>query len=283
MTSQGGAGWPIWQTLGSLSSMKVPYRATGAAAMPPEERGWLIRLAMETGDFREEIVSFGVAENASQELDGRDHRRPRSPGVLPGAYFARPEWDPASSAFASDIRPEFTLLEGWDLDVDAPVKAPVRLVFAGAADVPPQFQVMLLDRDRAVSVDLREKPEYLFAPARPTSRFTILVGSPEAVSAEIADALPREFALGENYPNPFNPSTTIPVAVPVQSEVTLKIYSLLGEEVRTLHAGVLQPGRYWFTWDGRSDRGATVATGVYLSRLTGGSGKSFTKKMILMK
>lgn len=276
------AGYYYYNT-GSLSSLKVPYRATGAAAKPAAGQGWLIRLAMETGDFREEIVSLGVAEDARRELDSRDHRRPRSPGVLPGAYFARPDWDPASPAFASDIRPEFTQLESWDLDVDAPEKGPVRLVFGGAGDVPLQFQVVLLDRDRAQSVDLREKPEYLFAPARPTSRFTILVGSPEAVSAQIADALPREFALGENYPNPFNPSTTIPVSVPVQSDVTLKIYSLLGEEVRTLHAGVLQPGRYWFTWDGRSDRGATVATGVYLSRLTSGAGKSFTKKMVLMK
>jgi hypothetical protein len=267
----------------NLPSLKVPYRATGAAAKPVATEGWLMRVAMEMGDFREEIVSLGVAENARRELDFMDHRRPRSPGDVPAAYFARPEWDPAYPVFVSDIRPVFATLESWDLDVDAPGKASVKLTFTGVGEVPAEFQVKLLDRERAVAVDLREKPEYAFSPARPTSRFSLLVGSPEAVSAEIAQSLPKEFALGDNYPNPFNPTTTIPVAVPVQSEVTLKVYSLLGEEVRTLHAGPLQPGRYWFTWDARNDRGATVATGVYLSRLTGGAGKSITKKMILMK
>jgi FlgD Ig-like domain len=111
----------------------------------------------------------------------------------------------------------------------------------------------------------------------------VLVGDPEEVRKKLDDVVPRAFALGDNFPNPFNPSTTISVAVPLTAEVTLKIYNLLGEEIKTLQAGPLEAGRYWFTWDGRNNSGAQVASGIYLSRLTSSSGVSFTKKMVLMK
>jgi len=192
-------------------------------------------------------------------------------------------WDSESSLFASDIRPEFDRLESWDLDVEARVQATVRLTFSGMENVPAQFQVVLLDRDRASFTDLKKATVYSYSAPKPKTRFTILVGTTEAVQEHVNDILPREFALGDNFPNPFNPTTTIPVAIPRIAEVTLRVYSLLGEEVKTLQSGPLEPGRYWFSWDGTNDRGSHVASGVYLSRLTTSVGVSFTKKMLLLK
>jgi flagellar hook assembly protein FlgD len=71
--------------------------------------------------------------------------------------------------------------------------------------------------------------------------------------------------------------------VPRVSDVTLTVYNILGEEVSVLHQGVLDAGRYWFTWDGRARSGNQVATGVYIARLRTERGESFTRKMLLLK
>ncbi len=78
-------------------------------------------------------------------------------------------------------------------------------------------------------------------------KFKVLVGREEKLQEQLNSlALPKEFALGPNYPNPFNPSTTIFFAVPITSDVKLRIYNVLGAEVKTIYDGTIEPGRYWF-------------------------------------
>ncbi len=93
---------------------------------------------------------------------------------------------------------------------------------------------------------------------------------------------PSVFWLGQNYPNPFNPATTIRYNIPVNSEVTLKVYNLLGQEVRTLVNGIQNKGRYIVQFDGTN-----LASGLYFYVLEGTSaeGQKFTdvKKMVLVK
>jgi len=97
-----------------------------------------------------------------------------------------------------------------------------------------------VDEAGACYRNLREDgTTYKFVPAAPKALFKILVGTKEALEQEVAKVVPRAFALDQNYPNPFNPSTTIPVSVPFASDVTLKIYNILGAEVTTLYSGTL--------------------------------------------
>lgn len=93
---------------------------------------------------------------------------------------------------------------------------------------------------------------------------------------------PREFALYHNYPNPFNPSTTIPFDVAKEQRVTITIYNMLGQEVRILMDEVKKPGYVNLVWDGRDRAGNIAATGQYFVRIvTDGFVK--TQKMILLK
>jgi hypothetical protein len=78
---------------------------------------------------------------------------------------------------------------------------------------------------------------------------------------------PAEYSLSQNYPNPFNPSTTIRFEVPKPSHVLIKIYNVLGREVRTLVDGKLGAGRFAEIWDGRTDYGETVGSGIYFVRM----------------
>ncbi|NUN69149.1 MAG: T9SS type A sorting domain-containing protein [Bacteroidetes bacterium] len=94
--------------------------------------------------------------------------------------------------------------------------------------------------------------------------------------------LPVEFALEQNYPNPFNPSTTIQFALPSDASVRLTVYDILGREVRSLVNTDMAAGYHNVAWDGRNNKGTSVASGIYIYRIEAGQFIS-TKKMMLLK
>jgi hypothetical protein len=94
--------------------------------------------------------------------------------------------------------------------------------------------------------------------------------------------LPDALALTGNHPNPFNPATAIRFAVPRTAEVELAIYDVAGRRVATLVDGVLAADHHEVTWQGRDDRGQSVASGVYFCRLADGEAL-LTRKMLLVK
>jgi hypothetical protein len=107
--------------------------------------------------------------------------------------------------------------------------------------------------------------------------------SPETSTDVSAPTLPTEFALYQNVPNPFNPTTVISYDVPEGGgRVTLRIYDVAGRLVRTLVNGVETPGEKRVTWNGQNDHGSRVATGVYLYFMTA-PGFEMTKKMVLLR
>jgi protocatechuate 3,4-dioxygenase beta subunit len=103
------------------------------------------------------------------------------------------------------------------------------------------------------------------------------------------NTIPSSFYLKQNYPNPFNPSTKIMYGLPQDSRVSLKVYSILGQEVNTLVNDVQKASSYNTTWNGRDKNGMQVSSGVYFFRLFAqpmdGKGRPFVqvKKMLLMK
>jgi hypothetical protein len=88
---------------------------------------------------------------------------------------------------------------------------------------------------------------------------------------------PISFALYENYPNPFNPTTTISFSLPSRSFVSLKIFDLLGREVATVISEEMSAGRFSKQWNA-----AKFSSGIYFCRLTAG-GSTQVKKMLLVK
>jgi hypothetical protein len=98
----------------------------------------------------------------------------------------------------------------------------------------------------------------------------------------VIGSAPQEFALLQNYPNPFNPSTVISFQLPVNSQVTLKVYDVLGKEVATLVNEEMKAGSYTVPFSASNGNTSTLASGVYIYRLNAGSFVS-TKKLVLMK
>jgi hypothetical protein len=112
----------------------------------------------------------------------------------------------------------------------------------------------------------------------------VLAGAFEVTGAPtgVDDPTPSQFALRANYPNPFNPSTTIRYDVASRSEVSLQVFDVSGALVRTLVNGVKEAGSYTIDWDGRNDQGNTASSGVYFYRLSA-PGFSDVRKMTLLK
>jgi subtilisin-like proprotein convertase family protein len=97
-----------------------------------------------------------------------------------------------------------------------------------------------------------------------------------------ADGLPTVLSLGRNFPNPFNPQTTIDFAVPRAGRVSLAVFDLRGRRVAELVNGDLTAGHHEVTWRGQDDTGRQVASGTYFYRLTADN-ETRTGKMLLVK
>ena len=94
---------------------------------------------------------------------------------------------------------------------------------------------------------------------------------------------PTEFALHQNYPNPFNPQTNIPYDLAEGGDVVLRIYNLLGQEVRTLVRERQAPGRYTVQWSGMDDRGVSVSSGIYFYQVSVAGKFQDAKRLMLLK
>jgi hypothetical protein len=102
------------------------------------------------------------------------------------------------------------------------------------------------------------------------------------VEEEPVAGIPGKFALGQNYPNPFNPSTEIRYELAQSVEVELRIFNLLGQEIRTLFSSRQLAGFHSRQWDGKNDSGEAVASGLYLYELRAGDFVA-TRKMLLLR
>jgi hypothetical protein len=102
------------------------------------------------------------------------------------------------------------------------------------------------------------------------------------VEYEVLPNIPNTYSISQNYPNPFNPSTKIQFGLPMSEHVELRIYDVLGREVRNLVNERYDAGMYSVQWNGKNNLGSPVATGMYIYQIRAGQFVQ-TKKMLLMK
>lgn len=93
--------------------------------------------------------------------------------------------------------------------------------------------------------------------------------------------LPTEYALSQNFPNPFNPSTSFALSLPEASDYSLRVFNITGQLVKS-YSGHLEAGVHTIMWDGRNDQGSSVASGVYFYKAEA-KGFTETRKMMMLK
>lgn len=131
---------------------------------------------------------------------------------------------------------------------------------------------------KAISVRI-----HVFARFQGIVYFDDLSVTPAApTSVERTGTLAKSYSLEQNYPNPFNPNTTIRYSIPENSTVRLRIFDMLGREIKTLVNTEQAKGEYKATWNGQNNFGQKVSSGTYLLRIEAGDFHQ-VRKMILMK
>ena len=117
------------------------------------------------------------------------------------------------------------------------------------------------------------------------NRYKLVYGNDaevESLVKAIVALIPKEFSLGHNYPNPFNPSTTIPFTISSPGLAAVTIYDVNGRQIKQIVNENFKPGFYSRVWDGKNSNGIPVSRGVYYYGLRTKTFNSF-KKMILIK
>jgi hypothetical protein len=162
-----------------------------------------------------------------------------------------------------------SLPEGWDMKWNV-VGKELRIVAAGTTPLASGEVASIL-------VHMKSKESRLNF-----STDALLNENFQSLGAVEVAAIPTVFALEQNYPNPFNPSTTIRYQIPTDASVSLIIYNVQGQKIRTLLSKEQKAGYYSTVWDGRNEAGQTVSSGLYLYRVQAGSFVA-TQKMIMLK
>jgi hypothetical protein len=98
----------------------------------------------------------------------------------------------------------------------------------------------------------------------------------------LESAPPKEYRLHPNYPNPFNPITTISYDLPEDGLIELSVYNMRGEKVATLLSSRQEAGSYTLNWDGRDQQSETISSGIYFLKIESGN-YSKTNKMVFVR
>ena len=139
-------------------------------------------------------------------------------------------------------------------------------------------RAMALDDSSNVYVALRS----VLGPSRSTYTILKYRQSQNLTHVDASAAHPAGFQLYQNYPNPFNPETTIEYDISQPAEVTLTIYNVMGQAVRTLVRAFQPAGNFNVSWDGKDGSGQVVASGVYVYELSTGE-QVLRKKVVLIR
>jgi hypothetical protein len=269
----------------SAPFLRMPYPfgspTNTPAQMPAVD--WKVQLALES-DFNSDPENYiGVAKQASAGYDETESHKPPlflDQGFL---YFERPAWDKDYSLFNTDFRPSIGEGQTWNFEVSKKPGTKGSVTFRGIESIPAGYEVVLINAYNNTPYDLRENSSYSFTAVVQKMQFKMIVGTKEFIAKELSNDVPMEFALAQNFPNPFNSTTSISFKLPKESKVRLDIYSILGQRITTLADGVYPQGTHTFVWEGADQNGLPVASGVYLYRLLDGENLIQTKKMILTK
>lgn len=260
-------------------------KANGIAVEPQKVSSLRIKARCRQAENSDNVASF--ISDALSVWDWHDRPEPPVIGDWVSVYFPHPEWQRVFHNYTTDARPVPLEGEIWEFEVLTNMTDKVELTFEGIESVPPQFEVRLWDEALQLSRDLRKTPTYTVAGRGPEhpKRLKLVVGKSSYVDPLLAETqkVPATYELSQNFPNPFNPSTTIRYGLPEAGAVTLKVYSLKGEEVAVLVRDEQQaPGYHAAVWNGRNTKGEIVGSGIYWYQLRAGS-FSQTLKMALLK
>ena len=288
-------GYFVFNT--SANAVDIAIQAVESNSPAPKQSLWAQLLSHDASSDQEFILQItaegqssgwrddqnyaGMLTTATNELDSKDFLEPPPISDNIQLSFTKDEYLYAGN-FVS-ISPDGAY---WDMQLTTSGKTEtVSMMIETHTELPPDFQIWLLDRNRQTRIPVSEGRAAVTVPENGKIKQMRLIAGKESFAESNSNGIPLipiEYGLSQNFPNPFNPETTIQYQLAEVSTVELTIYNVRGQRIRTLRRGEQSTGVYSVLWDGRDDAGSTVASGMYIYRLKANEFVK-TKKMILIR
>ncbi len=273
-------------TIGKISADGIPVNLKSGE--------WMMQLKANAGIVSDEFNFIGEREDASEEFDMNDVvESPLQPGEYLKLSFNRRNWQNYGDKYGYDFRPISKNGRYWDFELHTnTTEDAITLTADKFNSVPKNYSLYLIDKGGKVAYDLRKQSEVSIPSLKKESlrEYRILIGTKDFVEQNSlgVSPVPSQFVLNQNYPNPFNPSTMVKFELPQTSKVTVKVFDILGKEIKTLINDIRGEGYYVVSWDATDNNKAKVSSGVYLCKIEAQSidgAKNYinTIKMILTK
>tara|TARA_B100001250_G_scaffold411709_1_gene440984 strand:- start:196 stop:2010 length:1815 start_codon:yes stop_codon:yes gene_type:complete len=281
------AGYAIHTNVESASIELLPFpeeRQESNAGRLADE-GWTISLSAETDRYIDKTGKIGRDKKALNEKDDMD--TPRLPSVGEGLSVAVSIDNGSTYNYASDIRSTDEQNGVWNVSIFSSKNLEaVKIMAFDEGSFPSDIIVSVLDiQTRKIYRNALSSPIIINDRLNLGYELKFVIGDEfyvESMLLEILSQIPSEFVLGKNYPNPFNPITKLDYLLPRRSDVSIRIYNMLGQEIITLLDQEQSYGKYSILWNGLDWSGKQVASGVYFTELKAGNVRRVTK-MLLMK
>lgn len=281
------AGYAINTKISGQSITLKPFPAeieqTDAARVT--KSSWTINLLLDGEDFFDHSNRIGRQDDASEYEDGYD-----VPSLPHLDHFIKISMDLNQNLdfnFSSDIRSTDEFNGVWNFRLRGKGHSkPVVVNSNITSSLPSMLVVKVVDIPNRTCYD-----QFLMSGITVNEKLTegydmkLIAGDQDYVEEtvqKILSEIPEDFSLSQNYPNPFNPLTKIDFTLPRSGDVSIVIYNLKGQQVKTLVAEKMKYGFHTITWNGLDQFGRSVSSGVYFSEMRA-RGFRQTKKMLLLK
>ncbi|MBI5473539.1 MAG: choice-of-anchor D domain-containing protein [Ignavibacteriae bacterium] len=240
-----------------------------------------VRFAAVNGALRDEYNYVGFASSAKIGKDLLD--LPEPPQIQD---FVQVSFVEDNQQYLANFKPISTEGHVWTLIVrSSAANQEISIGVEKIGRLPEGFDLFVLDEDEYSYVVLDRESFGVRVGASYSSRtFRVIVGTKEFAerSSGGIPLVPVEFSLGQNYPNPFNPTTTIRYTLGKRSTAVLEVFDVLGRLVKTLVHGEQLTGSHTIEFDGTTNSGGSMASGVYIYRLRAGEFVQ-SKKLLLLR
>ena len=256
-----------------------------------KEGEWNVKVDFYTERDADINNNAGFHPQALNEYDEFDN--PAEPYTPDGDYRIRFDWvyKHAANGFEYPLRDDIRMLdqnEGLWYGLLKAKEEFINIAVDVQGNLKEGHELILFDLSNQERFDLIKKSKHQLKNENKTDlgkRIYLIYGDHSWVDAkitELTNMIPKRFVLNENYPNPFNPITTIKYEIPKNGNVRLAIYNIIGQEVITLVNTEQWAGKYSVRWNGTNQYGNQVATGTYFYVLKTNNNQSI-KKMLLLK
>ncbi len=236
--------------------------------------GWRIRIAAESASSRDLFNYIGALRQSTSAIDRYDYPEPPPIGQFISLALVS---ENSSDKFSTDYREPDIDEYVFAFELSTNLNEPINISFH-EEDLPEQYDWLVVSEKQGIYF-----PEKFITGADKQVHYKILVGTDQYIEAAKSNfsQIPLAFHLEQNFPNPFNPNTTIKFNLPQTSIVTINLYNILGQRINSLMKGVKkEAGVYQIEWNGQNEFGEPVASGMYFLHLNAGTYNHFIKMIL---